>query len=93
MTSAIGNSKYYVIAYGGVQEGKIVTGFVNPKLGRFVCTNIVQWGTYDWREAVSLASLYSYQASQANEICSYSHHEIVGEIPNVQYYFITSKGK
>jgi hypothetical protein len=79
---------FYVIAYMGVQDNKVVTGFVNPKLGRFVCTQDIQWATKNWGEAIELAAIYSYEASRCNEVSVYQNFLVFGIMPRIQYVFL-----
>jgi hypothetical protein len=79
---------FNIIAYKGVRDSKVVSGFINPKLGRFVCTQNIEWATYDWCEAISLAAQYSYEASRCNEFCVYQHFVVYGIMPRMEYVFL-----
>lgn len=86
MTPALQPLKHFcVITYTGIRDGKTITGFINPKLGRFVCTESIQWATEDWCEAVTLAARYSYEASVCNEISVYQHFIVHGIMPDIKY--------
>lgn len=79
---------FCVITYGGIKDNKVIMGFINPKLGRFVCTETMQWATEDWCEAVSIAARYSYEASRCNEISVYQHFVVYGIMPKFDYVFL-----
>jgi len=79
---------FCVIAYSGIQDNQPVYGFINPKLGRFVCTQGIQWATEDWVEAVSLAARYSYEASRCNETAVYQHFVVYGIMPKMGFTFL-----
>lgn len=84
------NKSYYIaiVCYKVIDKEYKLCGFINPKLGRFVCTATPEWGTLDWKEGVSLSALYSFNAQDAHETIYYQHMIIEGNVPEQKYYFL-----